>query len=140
VVLTLVTPVGACSDVAPSPAPTPRVAIDAARPRTPYWTDWLARYVAVDTTVPPGHEADALPILTEALTELGLSPTSTTWGDRRANVWATLEAPAAHAPAGAPSSCCTTSMWCPPSARAGPPIPSAPLARTAASMGAARRT
>lgn len=101
VVLTLVTPVGACSDVAPSPAPTPRVAIDAARPRTPYWTDWLARYVAVDTTVPPGHEADALPILTEALTELGLSPTSTTWGDRRANVWATLEAPAATRRGGA---------------------------------------
>lgn len=84
-----------CGAPAPQPGPTPRVTADAPRPRTDHWTDWLARYVAVDTTVPPGHEADALPVLTEALETLGLSATSTTWGDRRANVWARLEAPAA---------------------------------------------
>lgn len=91
----------ACDAPTPPPAPAPRVAADAPRPRTAFWTDWLARYVAVDTTVPPGHEADALPVLTEALAELGLSATSTVWGERRANLWATLEAPAATRHGGA---------------------------------------
>lgn len=84
--------VASCGAPAPPPAPTARVTSSALAERSAHWVDWLARYLAVDTTVPPGHEADAIPILTEALTEIGLTVTTTTWGDRRANVWATLSA------------------------------------------------
>ncbi len=85
--------VGACGSPARPPAPAPRVPRGAMGPRTTHWVDWLGRYVTVDNTVPPGREADAIPVLTEALTELGLTVSSTVWGERRANVWATLSAP-----------------------------------------------
>ena len=77
--------------------PRPRVApvLDSVGGRAEHWIAWLGRYLAVDTTNPPGHEADAIPLLTEALTELGLTVTSTVWGDRRANLWAKLESPRA---------------------------------------------
>lgn len=82
----------ACAE--PAPAPVAPVVAELGD-RAAHWTAWLQRYLAVDTTVPPGHEADAEPVLREALTEIGLSVTSTVWGERRMNLWATLSSPRA---------------------------------------------
>ncbi len=54
------------------------------------WASFLARYLAIDTTNPPGNEANALPLLQETLSGMGLTSTVTDLGDNRANIYARL--------------------------------------------------
>lgn len=54
------------------------------------WTAFFARYLALDTTNPPGNEALAFPLLEEALRGMGLTSTVTALGEGRGNLHARL--------------------------------------------------
>lgn len=77
----------------PPTAVTPRLTPDALGARAQRWTEFLREYLRIDTTVPPGNEARAVPLLRAALGELGLAAETATIAEGRANLWATLAAP-----------------------------------------------
>lgn len=74
------------------PAPPPLLDAKALAPRFPRWKQLLLDYLAIDTTNPPGDERKAFPLLTGALSELGLTSTVAALGPNRGNILARLEA------------------------------------------------
>lgn len=80
----------ACAEAPPPPAtPRPESALGAAEVER--WTTFFSRYLAIDTTNPPGNEARAFPLFEEALRDMGLTSTITAFGDGRGNLHARLE-------------------------------------------------
>ena len=53
--------------------------------------DLLRRYIRIDTSATTGSEIAGAEFLAAELERIGLTPTIETFGDRHANVWATLE-------------------------------------------------
>ncbi len=88
-----------CTPAPPLP-PKPSIAADADAERVQRWRRFLVDYLRVDTTSPPGNEALAAPVLSAALTEVGLSPRTTTVAPGRVNVMAVLAAAAPDPGAG----------------------------------------
>lgn len=82
----------ACSEALP-PAPPTRVSQEQLAPRLPFHHQRLKEYLAVDTTNPPGNEARAFPLLSEALLSLGMEVHLDPTEDGRGNIWARLTAP-----------------------------------------------
>ncbi|MFO0724809.1 MAG: M20/M25/M40 family metallo-hydrolase [Myxococcota bacterium] len=82
----------ACGQAAPPSAGPVLVAKDSDPEAAQRYKRFLAEYLQVDTTSPPGNEARAVPLLRAALEDLGLRPETTTIAEGRANVMAILEA------------------------------------------------
>src|SRR5688572_21061877 len=79
----------ACGE-APEPIVTPQV--ENLEGREQHWIDFLARYLRVDTSNPPGREARAFPLLSEALASIGLHAETSTFAEERGYLWARLHA------------------------------------------------
>lgn len=88
----------ACGAPELAPAPPPQLAATEFEEAAPRWIGFLQRYLAIDTTNPPGNEARAFPLLTEGLRSVGLTSSVTALGPDRGNVWAILEATNPEAP------------------------------------------
>lgn len=82
-----------CSGEAPPEAVAPLDPPVELKERARHWTDFLSAYVQIDTTVPPGNEARAFPLLAAATAELGLEAETATIAPGRGNLWARLVAP-----------------------------------------------
>lgn len=80
------------SEPAPPPA-TPLLKREDLASSFPRTETFLASYLAVDTTNPPGNERRAFPLLERALAEIGLTATVAAMGPDRGDLYATLAAP-----------------------------------------------
>lgn len=74
--------------------PPPPVVLqpDAMKAEFPRYKELLLKYLAIDTTVPPGNERSAMPLLQEELTRIGLTSSVAAIGETRGNLYARLSA------------------------------------------------
>jgi hypothetical protein len=89
--LVLFVVVAACAEDR-GPAPSPLLKREQLADRFPHWKALFQRYLAIDTTNPPGNERQTFDLLQGSLTELGLTSSVAAIGPDRGNVWARLAA------------------------------------------------
>ncbi len=75
------------------PVPAVVLAPDALKADFPRYKELLIRYLALDTSAPPGNERDAMPLLEEAIAKMGLTSSIAAIGENRGNLYARLVAP-----------------------------------------------
>jgi acetylornithine deacetylase/succinyl-diaminopimelate desuccinylase-like protein len=91
VLLSVFIAAAACSS-GQGPAPPPRLADDAMAADFDRHRALFEKYLAIDTTNPPGNEARAFPLLSEALASIGLEAHTDPVPEERGNLWARLVA------------------------------------------------